>query len=186
MKISSLLKNQTILIAAALAVVIFFSRNAVADKIESSNSEFDRYDAAFKAAAAKYGISNWLWIKAIAWNESSVGQAASVKRGIANPTDAENSKSSDGKSWGIMQVTLTTAQDLKAGTTVADLNTPSISIDLGAKYISQMLKRYGGDLYRAVRAYNQGPGNEDKRKPYADGYLTKFQTHLAKLAQMTA
>jgi soluble lytic murein transglycosylase-like protein len=85
-----------------------------------------------------------------------------------------------------MQVTLTTAQDLRSGTTVADLNNPTISIDLGAKYLSQMLKRYSGNIERAVKAYNQGPGNEDKLKPYADEYLARWKDHHSRLLELHA
>jgi membrane-bound lytic murein transglycosylase MltF len=185
MKIERLLKSPSFLIFAAVVVVIML-RPKISDAIDSSQKDFDRFDGLLQAAAKKYGISNWLWLKAIAWNESSVGMAASVRRGIENPLDQEGSKSSDGKSWGVMQVTLTTAQGLRAGTSTADLNNPSISIDLGAKYFSQMLSRYSGDVTRAVRAYNQGPGNEDNRKTYADDYLSRFQSHYIQLSQMEA
>ena len=178
--------NRGLLLVGAAALVGAFMKNSVADAIVPKTGDFYRYDDLFQRAARTYQIGNWLWIKAIAWNESSVGAASSVKRGLASPTDREGSKSSDGLSWGIMQVTETTARDLRPGTTYVDLNNPAISIDLGAKYLSQMLARYRGDLNRAVRAYNQGPGNEDKRKPYADEYLKRFLAHFDQLLKIHA
>jgi membrane-bound lytic murein transglycosylase MltF len=185
MKLEAFLKSPSFLIFAAFVVVIVL-KPRIADAIDSSSSDFDRFDSVFQAAAVKYGIPNWLYLKAIAWNESSVGMAASVRNGIDNPADQDGSKSSDGLSWGVMQVTLKTAQSLRPGTTTVDLNNPSVSIDLGAKYFSQMLTRYSGDVSRAARAYNQGPGNEDARKPYADDYLSRFQSHYIQLSQMLA
>lgn len=169
----------------ALIGVGILMRSSLADEITSRSGDFFKYDAEFKAAAARYGIPNWFYLKAIAWNESNVGMHPRVRAGLANPFDIEGSKSSDGKSWGIMQVTLTTANDMRPGTSVADLNNPLISIDLGAKYYGKMYQRYK-DPVRAARAYNQGPGNEDKNRPYADEYGTRFSDHLEKIQKIHA
>jgi soluble lytic murein transglycosylase len=38
---------------------------------------------------------------------------------------------------------------------------PSVSINLGTKHLSDLLKKYGGDHYRVLSAYNAGPSKTD-------------------------
>ena len=184
------MRNKKIVLGAVaiLTVVLMTQKKAIADAMTENSDEFTRWDARLKQAASKYSIADWRWLKAIMWIESSLGRAKSVKHGLLNPTDIEGSASYDKKSWGLMQVTKTTANDMRPGTTEADLNNPEISIDLGARYFSMMLKRYNENSFsilpaRAVRAYNQGPGNEDKRKSYANDYLKKFEGFFQKIRE---
>lgn len=137
-----------------------------------------RFDSLLKKNAARFGISDWRWLKAVAINESNLGLAASVANGMANPRDTARNRSYDGRSWGVMQTTLATANDMRSGTSAEDLNDPAISIYIGAKYLAWLLSRYGGNLEKAVMAYNQGPGNTDRGKTYAGRYRKKFQSSL--------
>ena len=98
-------------------------------------------DNIFQAAAEKYGISNQL-LKAVAKVESNF-----------NP----NAVSSAGAS-GIMQLMPGTAKGLG----VTDVFDAQENINGGAKYLSQLYKRYDGDLRLTLAAYNAGPGNVDK------------------------
>jgi soluble lytic murein transglycosylase-like protein len=127
---------------------------------------WDRYDDLFKAAGARYGI-DWRFLKASAVVESSLGQ---------NPRVMAGGASEDGKSYGLMQFTLPTAVDLRPRTTVSDLNQPEISIDLAGKYISQLIRRFPGDLHKAIISYNQGPGNTAKGNDFTGNYWEKWST----------
>lgn len=151
---------------------------------------WNRWDADFKKYASMYGVENWQWLKAIALNESTLGTHPSVARGIASPSDIDGSKSYDGKSWGLMQVTLTTARDLDPQATAAKLNDPVYSINLGARYVAKMQKTFVKNqrwLEFVIKSYNQGPGNTQKErdgkiaKGYADEYWDRFVRNLERV-----
>lgn len=168
---------------------LFLTKDKIAETIEENMDSWTQYDALFKKYGAKYSVP-WEWLKAIALNESSLGSAKSVARGIEMPTDIEGSKSSDGKSWGLMQVTLTTAKELDPTATEVKLNNPEYSIGLGAQYVAKMGKRYSKADTRylewTIKSYNQGPGNTDKEKSgkiagYAGEYWLRFQRNLTRV-----
>lgn len=146
-----------------------------------------RFDDLFQHASLKYGVP-FTWLKAICMNESDLGQAESVAIGLENPSDIVNSKSSDGLSWGIMQVTIRTAKSLDSSATQQKLNDPKYSVDLAAKYLKQLINQFDNDLNNVewiVKSYNQGPGNTRKEIAtgfgYADKYWERFQRNLQKV-----
>jgi len=53
-------------------------------------------------------------------------------------------------------------EDTAKGLGVADRTDPVQSLRGGAKYLSQMLHRFGGDVKLALAAYNAGPGAVEK------------------------
>ncbi len=64
---------------------------------------------------------------------------------------------------GLTQVVPATGQQIAttlgiAGFAPSDLYRPKISLQFGASYISTQLASFGGDAYRALAAYNAGPG----------------------------
>jgi soluble lytic murein transglycosylase len=63
---------------------------------------------------------------------------------------------------GLLQFIITTAHDIArdagiADPTPEDLYDPRIVITLGAKYVSELSQKLGGNQYRVVAAYNAGP-----------------------------
>lgn len=59
---------------------------------------------------------------------------------------------------GLMQLTDATARAMG----VSDPFDPAANIMGGAKYLSQLIRRYGGDVAVALAAYNAGPGRIDR------------------------
>lgn len=125
-----------------------------------------KYDFEFKRIADMYSIP-WYWLKGIALNESLLG---------ADPRVASGQVSSDGKSYGLMQVTMTTAADIKKRPVTPDeLKNDAFSIDLAARYLKTLMKMFGGDEKQVIMSYNQGPGNTLKGKSYAGEYYERYK-----------
>ena len=100
------------------------------------------YEAIFRQAAERYKVDVAL-LQAMARQESNFNAAAV---GIVTKS-GEQAK-------GIMQLMPGTAKELR----VTDVFDPLQSIMGGAKYMAQMLARYGGNVQEALAAYNAGMG----------------------------
>lgn len=171
-----------------LGLIAYSQKNAIADEVTVTveNDAFTRWDPLFRKYSGMYDCP-WRWLKAICWIESDLGRDPSVVRGMEAPADADGSKSSDGLSWGLMQLTIDTAnrRRVRPGTTVADLNNPEISVECAAKYLHELGTYYfAWDREGCVRAYNGGigwrEGSERSLSMTAD-YYAKFQDKLSKI-----
>lgn len=181
-----------LILVASILGIAYMAKDEIGDSIETKLDSWTTYDALYQKYGVKWNVP-WTWLKAIALNESDNGRAVSVARGIAYPDDIESSKSSDGKSWGIMQVTLSTAGDMDPSVTPQKLNNPEYSINLGAQYLGKFLPTYFSRsdsryLEWIVKSYNQGPGNTLKEKKgeisgYAQSYWERFQRNLKRVQE---
>jgi len=111
------------------------------DILNNAINKDTNFDSIFEAAAKKYNIPVGL-LKAVAKAESNFNANATSKCGA----------------MGIMQLMPGTAKALG----VTDAYNPEQNIMGGAKYLSQMLKEFNGNIELALAAYNAGPGNVKK------------------------
>lgn len=84
---------------------------------------------------------------------------------------------------GLMQVIESTAIEQSRGIATIDKDNidffdPYTNIEIGTKYFSNLIKRYDGNIYLAICAYNAGLGNIDKwfKQPY--NQYTDFETTI--------
>jgi hypothetical protein len=63
---------------------------------------------------------------------------------------------------GLAQVMPRTARWLDPSVSTGDLFDPEVNLELGFRYLRQMLDKYDGDLFKALTAYNRGPGTVDR------------------------
>lgn len=145
-----------LLLSTVIGLVLYSKDVGMNDTVNNS------YDGLFQKYGAQYGI-NWKFIKRIAWIESKIGMYRSVRDGISNPGDVAKSASQDGKSWGIMQVTIPTARDYDKLATPEKMNNPEYSIKIGTQHLAMLKKRYFSSSDRDLAmAYNHGQGNQLK------------------------
>lgn len=150
-----------------------------------SDDPFYRFDELFKKYGAKFGVP-WQWLKAICMNESSLGQDSRVARGLEDPSDIQGSKSYDGLSWGIMQLTLNTARMYNSVINEVALNDPDISVSIAAQYVAYLMRLKGDDLESIIRSYNGGPGwrnSSAKSLEMTSVYWERFQRNLSRVEQ---
>jgi hypothetical protein len=63
---------------------------------------------------------------------------------------------------GLAQVMPRTAQWLDPTVSVRDLYEPEVNLELGFRYLRQLVDKYDGDMFKALTAYNRGPGTVDR------------------------
>jgi len=118
----------------SIAVLVLARRRAVEDLLPLIHG-----------AAARHGLDRHL-VEAVVEAESS-GNPRAVSRARA---------------YGLMQVRLPTALDMAGReVTVDELLDPAVNLELGCRYLSRMLARFG-DVRLALMAYNAGPGSVDR------------------------
>jgi soluble lytic murein transglycosylase-like protein len=121
------------------------------------------YGAEITAAAKKYGLDPALLA-------GLVKQESGFNPNAGSPAGAR----------GLTQLMPGTA----AGLGVTNVLDPAQSLDGGAKYLRQQLDAFGGDVTRALAAYNAGPGAVQRYggvPPYAEtqNYVRAVQANAA-------
>ena len=119
-------------------------------------------ESEIRDAAKLYNLDPSL-VRAVAQQESGLRNEARSHRGA----------------MGVMQLMPQTAREL--GYDAADLRG---NVRAGAAYLSMMMEAFGGDVKRALAAYNAGPGAVKKYggvPPFAEtrNYVTAIMGHMA-------
>ena len=87
------------------------------------------------------------------------------------------------KSIGLMQVTIQAARDAGYMGDERGLFNPKINIKYGVKYLRKMLDIFNGNIYKAIAAYNAGPGNV-KRGRFSFTYVNKVMREYNKFKRI--
>jgi soluble lytic murein transglycosylase-like protein len=152
--------------APATAATATTATSAPASAMATGPSELGAdvpYGAEITAAAKKYGLDPAL-LAGLVKQESGFNPTA------GSPAGAR----------GLTQLMPATA----AGLGVTDVLDPIQNLDGGAKYLRQQLDAFGGDVTRALAAYNAGPGAVQRYggvPPYAEtqNYVRAVQANAA-------
>lgn len=168
------------LAALGVAMLSAWKGEEIVDEVKSYTPSFEAFDELFKKYGREEGVP-WRVLKAFAMNESSLGDHPSVAAGLANPNDPA-SVSEDGKSWGLMQLTIPTANDYE-NVGWPDLNNAETSVRIAAKFIAHLWSIFGGEIEWVVKAYNEGEGNARKERDgkiagYAGTYWERWQRNF--------
>jgi soluble lytic murein transglycosylase-like protein len=143
MRVSEVKAVKTALTMIALTLVVFFPTR-VSGQDKTSRSRGRPYEQIIVAAAARYEIDpNLLWT--IAYLESRFRPSAVSYK--------------DGKpcARGLMQFIPSTARQYG----LKDPHDVPAAVDAGARYLRDLLQRYGGRQDLALAAYNAGEGTVD-------------------------
>ncbi|MDT7933826.1 MAG: lytic transglycosylase domain-containing protein [Sphingomonadaceae bacterium] len=122
--------------AAAVPTGATPARTALAAPVAVPAAAPAAFRPALAASSVRHGVDPAL-LEAVVWQESRWRAQAVSRRGAV----------------GLTQLMPGTARDLG----VADARDPAANLDGGARYLRQMLARFGGDLVKALAAYNAGP-----------------------------
>lgn len=123
------------------------------------------FDDLITAAASRYNVPA-VWVYGVIGAESDW-----------NP-DAYRSTSPRDTSWGLMQLTLPTAQALGFTGDPNELFDPETNIDLGTKLLGQLRARYGDDVQAVYSAYNSGSGSNYLSNSTVAAHVARFMTYL--------
>lgn len=162
--------GMVVLLAASAAAAAGNARAAdawrqYADGHETEPAGPVPFEDCFRQAASAHGLPMAL--------------LAAVARGESNfDPDAVSSANARG----LMQIQWPGTGRHLGFSRVSDLHDPCRNVDAGARYLKELLARYGGDLYLALAAYNYGPGRinpGDGRIPAgAEWYSAYIYRHL--------
>lgn len=160
------IKNGTIYQTGTVNVKVKKSSVSKASNASTASLGYTgKYSSLIKKYAKQYGVNPNL-IAAIIKQESAFNAKA------ISPAGAR----------GLMQLMPATARSLG----VKNSYDPSQNIKGGTKYIAQMLKKYGGNIEKALRAYNAGSGNLAKSYGFAEtnkyvkNVTSNFNSYLKK------
>jgi soluble lytic murein transglycosylase-like protein len=146
---------------------IFFAIAAIGAFLfmKSDSDSSSKYDEWFIKYGNMYGV-DWKMLKAIAVNESDLGENPRVKAGLV---------SSDGLTYGLMQMKFSTAKYYISGLVESDFRTNfEKQIQAAALFFADLKKKFNGDIHKMVISYNQGETNTKKGLDFTGAYYQNY------------
>jgi len=132
--------------------------------VSDTRGSTDAVQAIIERAGSRFGVDPALIGSVIAVESNHNPEATSPKGAM-----------------GLMQLMPETASDLG----VARPYDPEENIMGGTRYLKMLLNRYGGDLEKALAAYNWGMGNVEKKPdgmpPETRSYVARVLQHYARM-----
>lgn len=167
------------------------NKDALPGVSDSANSAADWIKENTGVDTRKFG--GWLGEKAEDLKSLLSGKVNELEDRFSLPKGLLNAQVEQESGWnpdalsrsgakGLMQLMPGTAKDLGVS---GDEYNPNKSLEAGAKYMKMLLDRYGGDLKKALTAYNWGMGNLDSKgmqkapeesKKYAPQIIERMQS----------
>lgn len=164
--------------------------DALPQVTESANSAADWIKDKTGIDTREFG--GWLGEKAEGLKSLFSGKVDGLEEKFGLPKGLLNAQVEQESGWdpnalsrsgakGLMQLMPGTAKDLGVG---GEEYNPNKSLEAGAKYMKTLLDRYGGDLTKALTAYNWGMGNLESKgmknapeetKKYAPQIIERMQ-----------
>ncbi len=133
----------------------------------------DTFDDLIYEASMRYGVP-FTWVKAIAGAESD--WIPTAYRAEPQINDA---------SYGLMQILYRTAKGLGYTGQPNGLYEPATNIDLGARYIRDLINSYGEDFQRVYSAYNSGSPTKYLTSSQVKAHVARAVSYLNAVNQVT-
>lgn len=115
------------------------------DELVPTQPQHGTVQTQLRAAAYEFGLE-WELLTALAWAESSFNPRAESKAGAK----------------GLLQLMPGTWDEWRANVGGDDIFNAAQNARVGAAYLAHLARYYRGDLYKALVAYNFGPGRVDR------------------------
>ena len=159
-------------------------------KVESAQESEKREAVEAKRLAERYRKSGFKVSDRLAIQIHEAAQANGIKPEVAfglvkTESGFKTSATSHVGAIGLTQLMPATARWLKPGTTRSDLRDTETNLNIGFKYLADLIEKYDGNTKLALLAYNRGPGTVDRllkrgRNPdngYADMVYGRRNSH---------
>ena len=147
-------------LSAPVAVPAKAARKVQAEKPASASDKA-------RQLARKYSRKGYRVTPALALKIHSAAVANDIDPEIAfglvrTESSFQNSATSYVGAVGLTQLMPATARWLEPGVTVKQLRNPDTNLDIGFRYLRQLIDDYEGDTDLALLAYNRGPGTVNR------------------------
>lgn len=146
--------RHTLLASCAVVAALWAAATAASDDIDPA-AAWRHYAATADSAVPGYSFPHELCFRAAALAyDLPYTLLLAVARGESDFDPMARSKAN---AHGVMQILWPTTANHLGIYRLSELYEPCTNIDAGARYLQELLERFGGDIHLALAAYNYGP-----------------------------